>query len=46
MCVALMGCDQEGGFKDNKRRGGTSSMQDGTVDLHMVLEWMGIGILA
>jgi hypothetical protein len=29
----LMGCDQEGGFKDSKWRGGTNIMKDGTVDL-------------
>ncbi len=41
MYIGLIGCDQEGGFKDVKGRGGANIMQDETVDLQYVTEQMG-----
>jgi hypothetical protein len=41
MYTGLIGCDQEGGFKDVKGRGGANIMQDGTVDLQHETEQAG-----
>jgi hypothetical protein len=32
MCMGLMGCDQVGGIKVARGRGGANIMQDGAVD--------------
>ncbi len=33
--MGLMGCDQWDRFKDSKGKGGTNTMQNGAINLHM-----------